>query len=160
MCKLFANRTTIATVSQQIRPLQANLTRCLHNVSLCYANVLKLASRRGCGCGGRCWWLGWSTLLKSFLCRCMSAGKTAWALSHHYQMPPPLTTSFVTYICMYVCTYFITTHNMQNPLSQQCMRYRTVCTFLHLFTGSTAHTQYIYMHKILYLLTIIYVRMY
>ena len=102
MCKLFANRTTIATASQQIRALQANLTRCLHNISLCYANVLKLASRWGCGCGGRCWWLGGSTLLKSFLCRCMSAGKTAWALSHHYQMPPPLTTSSVTYIRTYV----------------------------------------------------------
>ena len=103
MCKLFANRTTIATVSQQIRPLQANLTRCLHNISLCYANVLKLASRWGCGCGRRCWWLGWSTLLKSFLCRCMSAGKQhgLYHITTRCLLPsphPPLH----TYVCMYV----------------------------------------------------------
>ena len=103
--ELIASCSTKATVSQQIRPLQANLTRCLHNISLCYANVLKLASRRGCGCGRWCRWLGWRPLLKSFLCRCMSAGKTAWALSHHYQMPPPLTTSSITYIHTYIRMY-------------------------------------------------------
>ena len=160
MCKLFANRTTIATVSQQIRPLQANLTRCLHNVSLCYANVLKLASRRGCGCGGRCWWLGWSTLLKSFLCRCMSAGKTAWALSHHYQMPPPLTTSSVTYIRMYVCTYFITTRHAEPVVTTVYALPYSMYISAPVHWIYSPYAIYIYMHKILYLLTIIYVRMY